>query len=200
MNLQERVTRILKQPKQEWPVIEAEATNAATLYTSYIAPLVAIPVVCQFIGLVVIGVSVPFVGRYRWGVGDALGMAIVQYIGQLVGVFISAFILTKLAPTFASRDDQTQALKLVAYSMTPVWVAGVLNLIPMLAVLIVFAGIYGIYLCYLGVPVLMKTPADKVIPYMVVAVVIIIVVSFIVSFIIGAVGFGSRMMTAPGVA
>ena len=199
MSLQERVTRIVKQPKQEWPVIEAEPTDTATLYKAYIIPLAAIPVICQFIGLVVIGVSVPLVGRYRWGVGDALVMAVFQYISQLVMVFVSALIIAKLGPTFASRDDQAQALKLVAYSMTPVWIAGVLNLIPMLAILILFAGIYGIYLCYLGVPVLMKTPGEKVIPYMVVSVLVIIVVSFVLSVIIGLAGFGSRMMTSPGV-
>ena len=50
MSLQERVTRILKQPQSEWPVIEAEQTDTATLYKSYIAPLAAIPAGCSGTG------------------------------------------------------------------------------------------------------------------------------------------------------
>lgn len=193
MSLQERVTRILKQPKLEWPVIEAEPTDIATLYRSYVVPLAAIPAICGFIGMVVIGISLPFVGRYRYGVGEALRVEAYQYIGQLIGCYVSAFIVAKLAPTFSSRDDQVQALKLVAYSMTPVWIAGVLYLIPMLSVLILFAAIYGIYLYYLGVPVLMKTPQEKVIPYMVVSVIVIIVVSFVIGAILGLAGGAARV-------
>ncbi|MGE5815959.1 MAG: Yip1 family protein [Acidobacteriota bacterium] len=196
MNLQERVTRILKQPHTEWPVIEAEPADIATLYRSYIVPLAAIPAICGLIGMVVIGYSLPLVGRYRFGFAEALRIEVIQYIGQLVGCFVSAFIIARLGPTFNSRDDQVQALKLVAYSTTPVWIAGVLNLVPMLAVLIIFAAIYGVYLCYLGVPVLMKTPAEKVIPYIVVSVLVIIVVWFVIGAILGLAG-GAASMTRP---
>lgn len=196
MNLQERVTRILKQPKAEWPVIEAETTDIATLYRSYIAPLAAIPAVCSFIGMVVIGISVPFVGQYRYGFAQALRVELLQYIGQLIGCYIAAFVIAKLAPTFASRSDQVQALKLVAYSMTPMWVAGVFNLIPMLGFLVLIGALYGVYLYYLGEPVLMKTPADKVIPYMVVSVVVIIIVSFVLGALLALFG-GAASMARP---
>ncbi|MBI2222817.1 MAG: YIP1 family protein [Acidobacteria bacterium] len=195
MNLQERVTRILKQPKQEWPVIEAEPTDIATLYKSYIVPLAAIPVVCNFIGRVVFGMPVPFVGRYRFGVGEALRAAVFEYIGALVGAFVAAFIVSKLAPTFGSRDDQRQALKLVAYSSTAVWIAGVLNLVPALSVLVIFAAVYCVYVYYLGVPVMMKTPPDKVIAYMVVSVLVVIVVYFVLALIMGVAGGVGGMMS-----
>ena len=197
MNLQERITRILKQPKIEWPVIEAEPTDVATLYRSYIAPLAAIPAICGFIGMVVIGYSVPFVGRYRFGVAEALRVEVVQYIGQLIGCFLGALIVAKLGPKFNSRDDQVQALKLIAYSTTPVWLAGVLNLIPALSVLTIFAGIYAIYLYYLGLPVLMKTPAEKVIPYMVVSVLVTIVVWIVLGLILGLVGGAANIARQP---
>jgi len=193
MNLQERVTRILKQPKQEWPVIEAETTDTMTLYRSYIVPLAAIPAICGLIGMVVIGVSLPFVGRYRYGIAEALRVEIFQYIGQLIGCYVAALIVSKLAPTFGSRDSQIQALKLVAYATTPVWIAGVLNLVPVLAVLVVFAAIYSVYLFYLGVPVLMKTPPDKVVAYMVVSVLVIIVVWFVIGMILGLAGGAARV-------
>ena len=67
--------------------------------------------------------------------------------------------------------------------MTPVWIAGVLNLVPLLAVLGIIAALYAVYLFYLGLPPVMATPAEKVIPYMVVSALVIIVVSFILASI-----------------
>jgi hypothetical protein len=49
-----------------------------------------------------------------------------------------------------------------------------------LSALIVVAGLYAIYLFYLGLPAVMHTPADKVVPYMVVCAIVDIVVMLIV--------------------
>lgn len=196
MNLQQRVQRILAQPKAEWPVIESEQTDIAGLYKSYIAPLAAIGPVCTLIGMSVIGMSLPFAGRVRWGLAYGIRAAVVQYIGILVGVFISAVVFSELAPTFGSRKDRLQALKLVAYSCTAIWIAGVLNLIPFLAVLGLLAALYSLYTLYLGLPVMMKTPADKVIVYLVVGILVTLVVNWILFFILGALTGGVGMFGA----
>jgi hypothetical protein len=196
MNLQERVQRILMQPKAEWPVIEPEPADVAGLYKGYIAPLAAIGPVCTMIGMMVIGASMPFAGRVRWGLGWGIRAAVVQYIGILVGTFVMAVIFSELAPTFASRKDRVQALKLVAYSSTAMWIAGVLNLIPFLGVLGLIAALYSLYTLYLGLPIMMKTPSDKVIPYLAVAIVVGIVVNLILFFILGALTGGVGMFGA----
>jgi hypothetical protein len=193
MNLQERVQRILTQPKEEWPVIESEPSDIPGLYKSYIAPLAAIGPICTWLGMMIIGVSVPFAGRVRWGIGYGLGTAIVQYIGILVGCFVAAVVFSELAPTFGSRKDRVQALKLVAYSMTAAWLAGVLNLIPFLAFLAVIAVLYSLYTLYIGLPVLMKTPPDKVVPYFAVGLLVTLVANVVLFFILGALTGGYSM-------
>ncbi len=179
-NLQARVVAILTKPKDEWPVIAAEREDVVSLFKNYIALLAAIPAVCLFIGLGVIGV--PFFGRL--GMGWALQAGIGAYVSALVGCYISAIVIEKLAPTFNSSGDTVQALKLVAYSYTPVWVAGVLYLILALTPLALFAGLYAIYLFYLGVTPVMNTPKDKVIPYMVVSAIVIIVVNIVLRMVV----------------
>ena len=52
-----------------------------------------------------------------------------------------------------------------------------------------FAAIYAIYLFYLGVGPVMKTPADKVIPYMLLSALAIIVVWIILGLLMAAMGF-----------
>jgi hypothetical protein len=194
MDLVPRVTNILTKPKQEWPVIASEVTDVVTLYKEYIVLLAAVPAICSFIGMTVIGVPVPFFGTMRVGVASGLTSLIVRYVLSLASVYAAAFIIEKLAPTFQSRGDTIQALKLVAYASTPAWVAGVLGLFPPLVALGILAGLYGVYLFYLGLPHLMQTPPDKVIPYMIVSAIVIIVLYVIVGTITAATA-GVGMMT-----
>jgi hypothetical protein len=77
-----------------------------------------------------------------------------------------------------------QALKLAAYSSTAAWLAGIFALIPGLRFLGIL-GLYSLYLLYLGLPVLMKTPREKVLPYIAVVVLAAIVLFMIVGMIAG---------------
>lgn len=191
MNLVDRVKRILLSPKTEWEVIDAEPATATELYTRYIAPLAAIGPISQLIGYSVFGITVPFVGTYRVPIGSAITQAIVTYGLTLAGTYILALIIDALAPTFNGQRNQIQALKLAAYSLTASWVAGIFALIPGLRILTLL-GLYSLYLLYLGLPVLMKTPREKALGYTAV----VIVAAIILSMIIGAIA--GIFMRVPG--
>jgi hypothetical protein len=127
-------------------------------------------------------------GTFRMPFVAGLSMAIVSFVMALVGVFVIALVIDTLAPNFGGEKNQGQALKVAAYSFTPAWLAGVLNLIPMLGVLVLLASLYGLYLLYLGLPVLMKAPEDKAVPYTAVVVVCAIVVSLVIGAVAGIFG------------
>ena len=195
-SLQTRVVNILTKPADEWRVIASEPATVEGLMRTYAAPLAAIPAIGIFIGYTIVGVAVPLLGTIRYGIVRGFVSACLAFVMALVGVWINAIVVEKLAPTFQSRGDTTQALKLVVYAMTPVWLAGILNLVPLLGILGIVAGLYAIYLLYLGLPVLMGTPPDKVIPYMVVSALVIIVVSVVLGSIaaaIAGVGMSARL-------
>jgi hypothetical protein len=187
MNLVERVKAILLTPKTEWAAIEGEPGDPQFLFTNYVAILAAIPAVCRFIGMSVVGLNMPMVGTYRVGVVSGLAGAIVQYILTFVIVYVMALIIDGLAPTFGGIKSQPSALKLAVYSMTPVWLAGIFSLIPGLAVLGIL-GLYGLYIFWLGAPILMKTPEDKSIAYTAAVVVCGIVISVVFGAIVAAIG------------
>lgn len=186
-----RAKNIIMQPAAEWPVIASEPSESMSLLTGYAAPLAAIGAICGWIGMSVIGISVPFFGTIRVGIVRGLVSALVGWVLSLVGVYIAAFVVQKLAPTFQSKDDLNQAMKVVVYAYTPVWIAGVLRLLPMLSPLIIIAALYSIYLFYLGLAPVMNTPKEKVIPYMAVSALVVIVVSIVLGVITTAlVGVG----------
>ena len=154
----ERVKGIVLSPKTEWEKIAAETTDVKSMYVGYAMILAAIPAICGFIGSTVIGVSLPIIGTIRTGVGAALVQLVLGYVLGLAVIYVVSLIVTALAPTFDGQKDPIQALKLIVYSSTPVWLAGVFSLVPLLGVLGIIAGLYGLYLLYIGLTPLMKNP------------------------------------------
>ena len=175
--LVERVKNILLTPKTEWPVIAQEQTDVAKLYTGYIMILAAIPAVITFLTYTIAGSLVA-----------GLAGAILNYALSLGLTFLMAIIIDALAPTFGAEKNQIQALKTAAYANTAGWVAGIFGIIPILGVLIIWAGmIYGCVLLYFGLPHTMKSPPEKTGGYFAVVLVINIVLAFISMMIVGGI-------------
>jgi len=185
MNLVDRVKKILIEPKTEWEVIATETDTTADLYRGYIAPLAAIGPIAAFIGMSFVGISLPFVGTYRVPVLSGIGTALLTYGFALAGVYIIAFIVNALSPTFGGQKDQTQALKVVAYASTPGWVAAILQVLPVLGILALLASLYGIYLLYLGLPRLMKSAPERAGGYTAAVVLCVIALSLLIGFVSG---------------
>ncbi|CAN7547713.1 YIP1 family protein [Acidovorax sp. LjRoot129] len=182
MNLIERAKAILLQPKETWVAIESEATDAATLFTRYAMVLAAIPAVCGFIGMSLIGFG-GFGVTIRVPLVAGLVNMVVSYVLSLVGIFVLGLIIDALAPTFGGQKNPIQALKVAVYASTAALLGGVFSLLPALAVLGLVAALYSIYLLYTGLPVLMKNLPEKSGVYTAV----VIVAAIVVGVIIGAV-------------
>ena len=195
MDLVTRAKNITVTPGTEWPVIEGESTTTGELLTGYALPLAAIGAVAGFIGTSIVGSTLPFVGTYRVPFVSGIVAAVFGLGMALVMCFLLSLIIDALAPTFNGQKNQVQALKLAVYSFTPAWLAGVLRIVPLLGIFVFFAALYSIYVLYLGVPRLMKSPQDKALPYTAVVVVIAIVMGFIVAAISG-IFIGGAMLTS----
>jgi hypothetical protein len=181
MNIVERAKRILLDPKKEWDVISRETPSASELHKGYIMPLAAIGPAASIIGMSIVGLSIPFAGSFRLPLTTAIGSAVVQYVLSLVGVYLLARIVDFLAPTFSGEKNSDQALKLAAYSYTAGWLSGIFVMIPALGFLTVL-GLYGLYLIYTGIPILMKAPREKALGYTVTVVIAAVVIAAIIGW------------------
>jgi hypothetical protein len=187
MDLVSRVKNILLDPQNEWRVIDGEQDPPGVILKSYVAILAAIPVVCGFIGASIIGV-----GPYRTGFVLGLISAIIHYVLTLIGVYVIAFIIDALAPTFGGQKNFNSAFKVAAYAPTAAWVAGVFALLPVLSVLTIL-GLYSLYLFYIGLPALMRTPPERAIGY-VLAVIVCAIIVWVLIFTLPLMLLGMRMM------
>jgi len=182
----ERIKGILFSPKTEWEKIKAEQTTIAQVLTGYAIPLALIPAIFGFLGYVIIGVNIGMFGVIRYPFTSAIVWAIVWFIFTLIGLYIEGIVINALAPSFDSAPNSTNAFKIAVYSMTPYFVAGILYIFPFLGILVLLISLYGLYLMYLGMHVMMSTPKEKVIGYMIVA----IIVMFVINIIVGAIAGG----------
>jgi len=83
------------------------------------------------------------------------------------------------------RAALDQALKVAAFTATPTWIAGVFNIIPSLSIIGSLLSLYSLYLLFVGLPILMKPPEDKALPYFVVVILAAIVLS-VVFFVVAS--------------
>lgn len=176
-----RAKAILLTPKTEWPLIDAEPATVGGIFRSYVVPLAAIGPVASLIGSLAFGWR--FFGIvYRPPVIAAVSGAVVSYVAALIGVFVLAFIIDALAPTFDGTKSQVQSFKVAAYGATASWVAGIFGILPMLGWLSIL-GLYSLYLFYLGLPLLMRSPKEKALGYTVVT----IICAAVIALVIGAI-------------
>lgn len=68
------------------------------------------------------------------------------------------------------------------------WLAGLLQIIPVLGVLALIGALYALYLLYLGLPRLMKCPADKTVAYFGTVIACAFLIGVIGSTLIGRIG------------
>jgi len=191
MNLIERVKNILITPKTEWDVINGETATSQSLLMSYVLPLSLVAAVGSLLkGFLFAGLlSLKFF----------IITAVIAFIASIIAYYITVIIVDMLAPSFGSEKNMGKSAQLVAYSGTPSYIGGLLSFIPVIGWIVsIAAWVYGVYLMYLGIGPLKKTPEDKKVVYMIVAFLIMIVLYFILVAILGAILFAAMGMTAGG--
>ena len=185
MNLIERAKNIIVSPAKEWDVIATETPDIGKIITGYVLPLAGAAALAAFIGYGLIGVS--YFGVRFQSMELGIYQAISVLVTAIISVFISAFVIDALAPSFGSEKNMGRSVQLVSYSYTPGWIGGLLAILPSIALVGALAGLYGLYLLYLGLPKLKKTPADKHVGYFVVSLLVIIVVYIVIGLIMAAI-------------
>jgi hypothetical protein len=180
-----RIKSILITPKPEFTTIASENISHSKLFMSYVLPLALIPTICTFIGFGLIGQSYfgVRIASMDWGIRQA----IVQFIAMAGGAYITAFVINSLAESNGAVKSLDKAFALVAYAYTPMYIAGVLFIIPSLSLVVSLAGLYSLYLLYIGLQPLMKTPDDKTSGYFILSLIVTVVIFGILSYGISAI-------------
>lgn len=178
-------------PKTEWEVVKEDKDSASQHVMRYVLPLALISAVAIFIGVGLIGYRV--LGYRVQSVSGGLAQAIMSLASILIGVYLSGFVIHKLAPTFDTTVSLDKAVKLVGFSYTAILLAGVLNIFPPLAFFTFLGGLYSLYILYIGFKPMTNVSDEKSTSYFIVSLLVIvgvyIIIGIILAGIIGVLGF-----------
>jgi hypothetical protein len=177
-----RARAILFEPRAAFKEVDTEFTKPGAIWGRYILPLAAIGPIAGAIGRLVFGKRIALTTlTSSVSISDAVTWAIISYLLALAAVFALTHIISLLAPGFGGQKNDVQALKVAAYSSTPMWLAGAFNIYARLVVVGVIVSIYSLYLLYVGLPILMKVPQDRSMGYTAVVIIAAVVIFLLIS-------------------
>lgn len=158
-----RTRNLIINPKTEWNNIRLENFTKDEVVRKYAFPMIIIMAACSIVG------SIITVSNIGYAIIKAIGIFGFTYIGT----YISAVIINELTTSFNSKKDLSTTFRLVIYSLTAYYVMVSLVLLwPPLGMLSVF-GLFSIYLFWEGSTILLDTPEDNKIGFVVVSTLVI---------------------------
>jgi hypothetical protein len=154
-----RAYGLFRDPKGEWAQIRDEETTIPNILIGYVAPLAAIPIVCDLIG------SSVFNHLLQIEPGQAIIRAAITWVVSIALVGFLGILINVVASNFDADRNDLAAQKIAAYSLTPAFLSGVFSLLPWLWWFSLFALAAMVFLMYRGLPILMKAPEDRALGY-----------------------------------
>jgi hypothetical protein len=171
---------LLKNPAAFMRQNKDNAVPVNSLMINYVAVLAAIPFIATLVGDL-------WYFAYSGIYGYAFAVAIATYVLDVAAVYAIGMIIWKLGPNFGTTTDQGKATLLAAFVYTPVFLISILTIIPFIGWITFLGLIYGLYVLYLGLPIMLGTPPGKEMTYIVAIIVVAIIVYGIIYAIIGAI-------------
>jgi hypothetical protein len=155
---------LLTAPRREWEAIREERCTVARCYTGHVLLLAAIPAVSAYVGATQVGWQTAAGQTMRLTSQSALPMALLFYLAMLTGVYTIGRMIHWMAGTYGARPRPADGVILAAHAATPLFMAGILALYPVvwLQMLLGYLAVgYAIYLLYTGVPIAMGIPRER---------------------------------------
>lgn len=155
---------LLTQPKQEWESIRQENTSTGDLFRYYVLILAAIAPIAGLIGTTQIGWSFGIGNTVKLTFGSALKITVAYYFAILVAVVCIGKLVQWMSETYGSKVNLNLCMALAAYTATPLFLVGILQIYPVMWLNYVIglpALAYTVYLLYLGTPIVMDIPSER---------------------------------------
>ena len=151
-------------PKREWELIRDDECTLGKCYAAHVMILAIIPAISGFIGTTQIGWQIGSGDPVKLTMESAGLIAVLYYLAMLVGVYAIGWMIHWMGSTYGADVPLAQCVVLAAYTVTPLFLSGLMGLYPVLWVNMVVGIValaYTVYLLYTGVPVMMGISEDR---------------------------------------
>jgi hypothetical protein len=152
----QKIYRLITAPEKTWQEIKLEQATVPQLVREYALPLLLLPVLTSFLRSLIARSAYLTVNF----VFDLLVGSLVNYIMLIAALLFAGWIVSLLARYFEANGDLTLGVKVVVYSMTPVWLVSICQLLPHTRILALL-GLYSAYLLFAALPIVLETKPEK---------------------------------------
>jgi hypothetical protein len=185
-----RCKGLILRPFDEWERIEHEKPVLRDLFLRWVGPFCLFFFLVPQMGAIAFPATINGV-KSAPSIATALFAVIVGTPLMAGGVWVTAWIIDRLAPQFDGVRDADQAMKLAAYAGTPLWLTAIFGIVPAIS-LFMAVGLYAVFVLYAGLPVLMKAKREECIAYTASIVASVLVMAIVAMMLSSCVTFGVR--------
>jgi hypothetical protein len=150
-------------PSSGWQAVAADDASLIKVLLLHTIPFAAIPAVCWYLGVTQQGWIVAD-ETVRLTAQSALPMCALFYLAMVAGAIFLGYMVSWMAGSYGSESGVAQGVKLISYTATPFFLAGVLGLYPVLWLDIMVGTLvacYCVYLLYVGTSPVMNVPPER---------------------------------------
>ncbi len=175
--LYHRTKYFIINPGKAWEVVHREARPMRFVRGSFFLPLIILVSVSAFLG------SMFFINTTLKPMYSVL-TAITTFLFLYLGVYGSAFAVREIMRAMDLGHDFLVAFKLVAYSMAPIFLSLTVSRLFESLLFINVLGLYGLYIFWIGMEVMVNPPDHKKVPMIIASVVSMLIIFFLLQIIL----------------
>ncbi len=169
--LYHRTKYFIVNPGMAWDVVHRESRPIKYVRGSFFLPLTILVTVSAFLG------SMVFINTTLKPMYSVI-TAISTFLFLYLGIYASAFVVREIMRALDLGHEFLVAIKLVAYSMAPIFLSLTISRLFESLLFINVLGLYGMFIFWTGMEVMLKPPEHKKLP-MIIATVISMVIIFL---------------------
>ena len=179
----ERLRNLLLFPGYEWKVISLERRALSDVFSSYVWRLTLVGGIAQFAGSFFYVRNVLDIDAYRFSF--PLVQALIYVAVQLLVIIVGSLFIRGIAFRFQSEKNLFKAVKLFAFSYTPVLIAFIIANLHQVLLIALLPGFYAIYLFWTGCQQMLSTPKTRRLSFSMIYMIITLGLLFIFTRIFG---------------
>lgn len=169
----------MRHPDAAWSRIASESAGPQEVLLRYAVPWSLLPSVAWPIGLALFPDDIGGEAAVR-SIGAGLVAGLVTFLGSLLTVCLLAGAIAAVAPMYGLRRSFPGALRVAAFAMTPVWMAGILLVKPALLLVLAIAALHTLVLLQGGLRLVLHVKPGEADEYVAVSVFLTAVASTLI--------------------
>ena len=170
--LYHRTKYFIINPGKAWDVVHRENRPMQFVRGSFFLPLIILVTISAFMD------SMFFINTTLKPMYSVLA-AVNTFLFLYLGVYASAFALREIMRAMDLCHDFLVAFKLVAYSMAPIFLSLTVSRLFESLLFINVLGLYGLYIFWIGMEVMVNPPDHKKLPMIIATVVSMLIIFFL---------------------